>query len=77
MITHNDDQMPQRSFYRWHLLDPILFEKDLKVTLQQIGVSHGGLFERQDDVATTAYWYQTHPHVPFAPLMPRKERWPR
>ena len=74
---HNDDQMPQRSFYRWHLLDPILFEKDLKVTLQQIGVSHGGLFERQDDVATTAYWYQTHPHVPFAPLMSRKERWPR
>ena len=52
-------------------------EKDLKVTLQQIGVSHGGLFERQDDVATTAYWYQTHPHVPFAPLMSRKERWPR
>ena len=42
---HNDDQMPQRSFYRWHLLDPILFEKDLKVTLQQIGVSHGGLFD--------------------------------
>lgn len=74
---HNDDQMPQRSFYRWHLLDPILFEKDLKVTLQQIGASHGGLFERQDDVATTAYWYQTHPHVPFAPLMSRKERWPR
>ena len=50
---HNDDQMPQRSFYRWHLLDPILFEKDLKLTLQQIGASHGGLFERQDDVATT------------------------
>ena len=66
--------MPQRSFYRWHLLDPILFEKDLKVTLQQLGASHGGLFERQDDVATTAYWYQTHPHVPFAPLMSRKEQ---
>ena len=25
------------SFYRWHLLDPIMFERDLKVTIQQIG----------------------------------------
>jgi len=25
------------SFYRWHLLDPIMFRQDLKVTIQQIG----------------------------------------
>ncbi|MDD7740415.1 MAG: glycoside hydrolase family 172 protein [Fusicatenibacter sp.] len=74
---HNDDQMPERSFYRWHLMDPILFEQDLKVTLQQIGVYHGGLFERQDDVASVAYWYQTEPHTPFETLMPRRERHPR
>ena len=74
---HNDDQMPQRSFYRWHIMDPILFEQDIKVTIQQLGVYHGGLFERQDDVASTAYWYQQEPHQPFAPLMERKERWPR
>jgi len=24
-------------FYRWHLLDPVMFERDLKVTIQQIG----------------------------------------
>ena len=24
---HTDDHLPQRSFYRWHLPDPILFEK--------------------------------------------------
>jgi len=24
-------------FYRWHLLDPIMFERDLRVTIQQIG----------------------------------------
>lgn len=74
---HNDDKMPERSFYRWHIADPILFEEDLKVTIQQIGVYHGGLFERQDDVATVAYWYQAEPHTPFAPLMERRERWPR
>ncbi len=74
---HNDDQMPQRSFYRWHIMDPVLFQEDLKVTIQQIGVSHGGLFERQDDVATVAYWYQSEPHTAFDRLLERKERWPR
>lgn len=74
---HTDDMMPQRSFYRWHIMDPVLFDEDLRVTIQQIGASHGGLFERQDDVATVAYWYQAEPHTPFAPLMERRERWPR
>lgn len=74
---HNDDCPPMRGFYRWHIPDPICFEQDIKVTLQQIGVSHGGLFERQDDVATVAYWYQQEPHAAF-PSLPEKEyRWPR
>ncbi|MBM4336069.1 MAG: DUF2961 domain-containing protein [Deltaproteobacteria bacterium] len=25
------------SFYRWHVLDPVVFERDLRVTIQQIG----------------------------------------
>lgn len=66
-----------RGFYRWHILDPIRFQEDLKVTIQQIGVYKKGLFERQDDVASVAYWYQTEPHQPFTPLMGKEERWPR
>jgi hypothetical protein len=27
------------TFYRWHLPDPIMFERDLKVTIQQIGAA--------------------------------------
>ena len=27
------------SFYRWHVPDPIMFERDLKVTIQQIGAN--------------------------------------
>lgn len=77
LSAHDVGQLPQRSFYRWHVMDPVLFEKDLKVTIQQIGVRPGGLFERQDDVATVAYWYQTEPHRPFEKLMDRMERWPR
>lgn len=74
---HNDDTMPQRGFYRWHIQDPIYFEEDLRVTIQQIGVGYRGLFERQDDVASVAYWYQTHPHAAFPVLPPAEERWPR
>ncbi|MCP1101498.1 DUF2961 domain-containing protein [Lachnospiraceae bacterium PAL113] len=74
---HNDDCPPMRGFYRWHIEDPIYFEEDLKVTVQQIGVSYKGLFERQDDLASVAYWYQSEPHCPFDKLMSKEERWPR
>lgn len=74
---HEDDVPPMRGFYRWHIPDPVYFHKDLKVTLQQIGVGYGGLFERQDDLSSVSYWYQTHPHVPFPELPSKKDRWPR
>ena len=74
---HNDDCPPMRGFYRWHIQDPICFDEDLRVTIQQIGVGYRGMFERQDDVASVAYWYQTLPHTPFAPLMSKEDRWPR
>ena len=74
---HNDDCPPMRGFYRWHIPDPIHFEEDIRVTLQQIGVCHRGLFERQDDVATVAYWYQDKPYTDFPPLPGKEERWPR
>ncbi|PKG24848.1 glycoside hydrolase family 172 protein [Niallia nealsonii] len=74
---HNDDAPPMRGFYRWHVMDPIRFEENIRVTVQQIGVSHRGLFERQDDVSTVAYWYQMEPHEPFTSIMDAKKRWPR
>ena len=39
--------------------------------------SYGGLFERQDDVSSVAYWYQKEPHNRFPALPPARERWPR
>jgi hypothetical protein len=38
------------SFYRWHVPDPIMFERDLKVTIQQIGAMfflHGQEAEKE------------------------------
>ena len=76
-INWTDDVPPMRGLYRWHIQDPICFEDNIRVTLQQIGGGFGGLFERQDDVSTVAYWYQQLPHVPFPALPSARERWPR
>ncbi len=74
---HNQDCPPMRGLYRFHIPDPIYFKREIKVTLQQIGSCHAGMFERQDDVSSVAYWYQTEPHVPFPLLAKRQDRWPR
>jgi hypothetical protein len=71
------EMSPKHGLYRWHLPDPIYFSERLRVTLQQIGAWDFGLFERQDDICTTAYWYQAKPSAPFPPLPPARQRWPR
>jgi D-arabinan exo alpha-(1,3)/(1,5)-arabinofuranosidase (non-reducing end) len=55
--------------YRWHLTDPIRFRTDLRVTMQALGWRRGGRYlQRQDDIATVAYWYQTLPLAPYPEL---------
>ena len=76
-LYHNDDCPPMRGFYRWHVMDPVFFDEELKVTVQQIGVGHKGLFERQDDLSSVAYWYQKEPHNVFSKLPEKEKRWPR
>ncbi len=63
-------QSQQRfSLYRWHIMDPVHFDKDLKVTIHALGWRSGGRYlPLQDDIASTAFWYQTEPHAPFPPL---------
>lgn len=68
---------PMRGFYRFHIPDPVRFRENLKVTIQQIGICDTGLFERQDDIASVAYWYQSEPHTAFSPLPDRLYRQPR
>ncbi len=67
--NHYDNQM-RFSMYRWHIPDPIRFESDLKVTVQDLGWYKGtGMYKpRRDDIYTVAYWYQTLPTAPFPKL---------
>jgi hypothetical protein len=39
-------------FYRWHLLDPVMFTRDLTVTIQQIGAM---MFPAADEVSRRSY----------------------
>ena len=69
-------QSQQRfGLYRWHIMDPIRFETDLRVTMQAIGwrteKDKRRYLPLQDDIASVAYWYQTLPTAPFPPLPDR------
>jgi hypothetical protein len=60
--------------YRWHIADPIRFEKDLKVTLQDLGWHNDGRYmPLQDDLASVVFWYQSEPHGVF-PIFPSKDQ---
>ena len=59
--------------YRWHITDPIRFKQDLRVTIQALGWRSMHNQQRrylplQDDIASTAFWYQSEPHAPFPTL---------
>jgi hypothetical protein len=68
-------QSQQRfGLYRWHIMDPIRFEKDLRVTIQALGWDAARRYRPlTDDIASVAFWYQTEPHVPHPPLPSRQD----
>jgi hypothetical protein len=60
--------------YRWHILDPVRFEKDLKITIQDLGWRHGGRYlPQQSDISSVCFWYQADPHTKF-PKIPDWEQ---
>lgn len=67
-------QIRQRfGMYRWHIQDPIRFDKDLKVTIQDLGWKSGGRYLAQhSDIISVAFWYQDGGHTTF-PKLPVKD----
>ena len=62
------------ALYRWHITDPIRFEKDLRVTIQALGWRSGDRYlPLQDDISSVVFWYQREPHAPF-PKLPGKDQ---
>jgi len=74
VIRPDDLYQSQQRFglYRWHIADPIRFEKDLRVTIQDLGWQSGGRYlPLRDDISSVAFWYQTEPHAAFPKLPDR------
>lgn len=61
------------AMYRWHVMDPVRFAQDLRVTIQALGWRPDRRFlPLQDDISSVAYWYQTLPTAPF-PVLPNPD----
>jgi hypothetical protein len=60
------------SMYRFHLEDPVRFERSLRVSIE-----HGHANDQGNDYSSVAYWYQLEPHHAHADLPPVAERLPR
>lgn len=71
------------SVYRWHIQDPIRFNKSLKVEIEHKGSMRNdkgeaisGFMERPDLFSSVAYWYQTGKAKRFTRVPPAEERVP-
>ena len=64
-VTVKDEEQGRISSYRWHIEDPIPFQKSLRFEIE-----HGGVNDMPGvEYASVAFWYQTHPHAEF-PVLP-------
>jgi len=55
--------------YRWHITDPIYFDRDLKVTIQALGWrSERRYMANRDDISSVAYWYSDRLDDVYPPL---------
>ena len=64
----------RHAMYRWHVMDPVRFKKDLRVTIQSLGWrSEKRFLPGQHDICSVAYWYQTLPAAKFPNLGSRDD----
>ena len=62
----------KNSMYRFHIEDPIRFERSIRVTIE---TGHDNALA--NDYSSTAYWYQLGRTAPLPPLPPVEDRLPR
>ncbi|HPC98543.1 MAG TPA: DUF2961 domain-containing protein [Bacteroidales bacterium] len=61
--------MQRFGLYRWHIMDPVRFEKDIRITIQDLGWRKGGRYLAQkSDISSVCFWYQAEPHAKFPKL---------
>jgi hypothetical protein len=83
-VSHGKQDVGQlSSAYRWHIRDPIVFNKGIRVAIETMGFTNADenpqhdprrYDQREDDVYSMAYWYQMGPSKQFAPMTTAEER---
>ena len=61
------------SMYRWHLADPIAWQRECRITIQQIAYKKG-LAETRDDWSCATFWYEPVPSAALPPMPDVKAR---
>jgi hypothetical protein len=83
MSTDFEDLGAMYTLYRWHIADPVRFTKSLRFEIEHKGwitadeTESGkieGHVEREDDIATVAFWYQIGQPKRFTALPPLSQR---
>jgi D-arabinan exo alpha-(1,3)/(1,5)-arabinofuranosidase (non-reducing end) len=83
MSNDFEDLGVQYSLYRWHIPDPVCFTKSLRFEFEHTGwitadeTESGkieGHVEREDDIATVAFWYQIGQPKRYTKLPPLSKR---
>ena len=63
-LTEQYNSQQRFWLYRFHVMDPIHFDHDFRMTLDNMGWTG----PRYDDYSSVAFWYQTIPSVKLRPL---------
>jgi hypothetical protein len=71
-VNENVGWLGRTHVYRFHISDPIYFEKSLKVTIE-----HGHNNCLTLDLASVAYWYQAPPLTKLSPIPDKESRQPK
>lgn len=83
MSSDFEDLGTEYCLYRWHIADPIRFRKSLRFEMEHTGWITGdetesgkteGHVEREDDIATVAFWYQIGQPYRFTQIPPLSKR---
>jgi len=71
-LNENLGWLGRTHVYRFHLTDPVYFDKSLRFSIE-----HGHNNNLTLGMSTVAYWYQTEPHKPFPAIADREARKPK
>ncbi len=82
-VSEGNEAGSQCTAYRWHVADPIRFEKRLRFVIEHKGNRYDrqgeriGWGERKDFFASVAFWYQTGQAKRYAEVPDWAERMPK